>query len=189
MQALDAAASIVDDESASMSSCGRIEAVRAASLVLLLFCRDLGIPISVVGHTASSSQHTMELYCYADFEAIDDNDKYRLMDIQPRDCNRDGAAIRYAAERLLKRPERLKLLFVNSDGAPVACGYRGTAAEADLRAIKEEYTNKGITFIAAAIGGDRDTIERIYGDVFLNVGDLDALPYNLANILIRHLGL
>lgn len=43
-----------------------------------------------------------------------------------------GAALRFAAERLMTRAEDLKLLFLISDGQPAGDGYYGTAAEADL---------------------------------------------------------
>lgn len=80
--------------------------------------------------------------------------KYRLMDISARGSNRDGAALRYVAEALSKRSEAVKLLILVSDGQPADTGYYGTAAEEDLRGIKQEYQRKGILFVAAAIGND-----------------------------------
>ena len=58
-----------------------------------------------------------------------------------------GAALRFAAERLMTRAEDLKLLFLISDGQPAGDGYYGTAAEADLRGIKQEYSRKGFSFL------------------------------------------
>lgn len=63
-----------------------------------------------------------------------------------------------------------------SDGQPADSGYYGTAAEEDLRGVKQEYQRKGILFVAAAIGADKDNIERIYGDSFLDITDLNKLP-------------
>ena len=74
-------------------------------------------------------------YAYAEFDSIDNKDQYRLMDMSARSGNRDGAALRYAAERLLTRPEAIRLLIVISDGQPAADNYYGTEAEADLRGI------------------------------------------------------
>jgi len=76
-----------------------------------------------------------------------------------------------------------KLLIIISDGQPAAAGYSGTAAEADLRGIKQEYTRKGIKLFAAAIGDDKPNIERIYGDGFLDMTDLNKLPQNLCALL------
>jgi len=59
-----------------------------------------------------------------------------------------------------------------SDGQPANTGY-GTAAEEDLRGIKQEYTRKKILFAAAAIGDDKPSIERIYADSFLDITDLN----------------
>ena len=121
----------------------------------------------------------VELFSYAEFDGFDNDDKYRLMDIGARGCNRDGAALRYVAERLAKRPEAVKLLILVSDGQPSDMGYSGTAAEEDLRGIKQEYQRKGIIFVAAAIGNDKPNIERIYGDSFLDITDLKQLPTSL----------
>ena len=47
----------------------------------------------IMGHTASSSH--VELFSYAEFGSVDRKDRYRLMDMSPRYCNRDGAALRF----------------------------------------------------------------------------------------------
>ena len=62
-----------------------------------------------------------------------------------------------------------------------------TEAEADLREIKKEYTNKGILFVAAAIGDDKENIERIYGDAFLEISDLTKLPFLLVKKIEKEL--
>lgn len=93
-----------------------------------------------------------------------------------------------ATERLLKQPEEKKLLLLVSDGQPAGTGgYLGSAAEADLREIKKEYTNKGILFVAAAIGDDKENIERIYGDAFLEISDLTKLPFLLVKKIEKEL--
>ena len=110
-----------------------------------------------------------------------------MMDMSARSGNRDGAALRYVAERLMTREEETKLLILISDGQPAACDYYGTAAEADLRGIKREYTNKGITMFSAAIGEDKENIERIYQDGFLDITDLNLLPMNLTKLIARYI--
>ena len=57
----------------------------------------------------------------------------------------------------------------------------------DLRGIKQEYQRKGILFVAAAIGSDKENIERIYGDSFLDITDLNQLPTKLTNVVKRHI--
>ena len=170
------------DESGSMSWNDRATYARATAIILYDFCQALGIPITVYGHSTSRG---VDLYSYAEFDAIDRDDRYRMMDISARGSNRDGAALRFVAERLVHRPEDIKLLMLVSDGQPADAGYGGTAAEEDLRGIKHEYQRKGVLFIAAAIGSDKENIERIYGDAFLDITDLTKLPVKLAGIIKR----
>ena len=173
------------DESGSMCSCDRATYARATAIILYDFCRALDIPIMVYGHSTSSGR--VDLYSYAEFDAIDRDDRYRLMDISSRGSNRDGAALRYVAEQLAKRTEEVKILMLVSDGQPADSGYYGTAAEEDLRGVKQEYQRKGILFVAAAIGADKDNIERIYGDSFLDITNLNKLPVKLAGIIKRYI--
>ena len=178
------------DESGSMCSCHRSTYARAAAIILHDFCESLNIPIMVYGHStgyAKDCTEAVELFSYAEFEGFDNNDKYRLMDISARGSNRDGAALRFVAEQLSKRPEEIKILFLVSDGQPAASGYYGTAAEEDLRGIKHEYGRKGVILIAAAIGDDKESIERIYGDSFMDITDLEQLPAKLTSVIKRHI--
>ena len=173
------------DESGSMSSCDRATYARASAIILYDFCQALRVPVMVYGHSTGGSG--VELYSYSEFDAIDREDKYRLVDISARESNRDGAALRFVAERLSHRPEELKLLILVSDGQPADTGYYGTAAEEDLRGIQQEYRRKGILFVAAAIGDDKENIERIYGDSFLDITDLNQLPVKLTQVVKRFL--
>lgn len=173
------------DESGSMCSCDRCTYARASAIILYDFCQSLDIPVMVYGH--STGYDTVELYSYAEFESYDRDDKYRLMDISARGSNRDGAALRFVAEQLSKRPEAVKILILVSDGQPADSGYGGSAAEEDLRGIKQEYQRKSILFVAAAIGNDKQNIERIYGDSFLDITDLNQLPTKLTNVVKRHI--
>lgn len=178
------------DESGSMQSCDRCTYARAAAIILYDFCQSLNIPIVIYGHSTGSGRNgkgSVELYSYVEFDSYDNNDKHRLMDISARSCNRDGAPLRYTAERLVKRPEEVKILIYVSDGQPADSGYYGTAAEEDLRGIKKEYQRKGILFVAAAIGDDKENIQRIYGDSFMDITDLNQLPVKLTSVVKRHI--
>lgn len=170
------------DESGSMGCGSRATYARAAAIILYDFCQSLHIPVMVYGH---STDDGVALYSYAEFDSIDQLDRYRMMDISARGSNRDGAALRFVAEQLAKRSEDIRLLILVSDGQPADDGYYGTAAEEDLRGIKAEYRRKGICFVAAAIGDDKDSMERIYGDAFLDISDLHTLPVTLTNVVKR----
>lgn len=185
IQPPEMAVGLLLDESGSMASCDRATYARASAIILYDFCQALRIPVMVYGH--STGCKGVELYSYSEFDAIDREDKYRLVDISARGSNRDGAALRFVAERLSHRPEELKLLLLVSDGQPADTGYYGTAAEEDLRGIQQEYRRKGILFVAAAIGDDKENMERIYGDSFLDITDLHQLPVKLTQAVKRFL--
>ncbi len=178
------------DESGSMGAYSRALYAKYTAIVIYDFCRSLGIPVTVYGHSTSYTHkygHALDLYSYAEFESIDDDDKYRLMDITARSNNRDGMALRYVAEKLIKRPEQERILILVSDGQPADDDYYGYSADEDLRQTVREYTRKGILFIAAAIGSDKDEIERIYGNAFMDITDLNTLPEKLTGVIKRHI--
>ena len=185
IQPPEMAVGLLLDESGSMASCDRATYARASAIILYDFCQALRVPVMVYGHSTGGSG--VELYSYSEFDAIDREDQYRLVDISARGSNRDGAALRFVAERLSHRPEELKLLILVSDGQPADTGYYGTAAEEDLRGIQQEYRRKGILFVAAAIGDDKENMERIYGDSFLDITDLHQLPVKLTQVVKRFL--
>ncbi len=179
------AVALLIDESGSMSWSDRITHARKTAIVLYDFCRSLEIPITIYGHSTGDSG--VELYSYAEFDSIGADDCYRLMDMSARSGNRDGAALRFVAEHLVKRPEHQKLLILISDGQPADAGYYGTEAEADLRGIKKEYEKKGVILFAAAIGSDKENIKRIYKDGFLDITNLEDLPKNMALLVKQYL--
>ena len=149
------------------------------------FCKSLGIPITIYGHSTDAGG--VALYSYAEFDSVDNEDCYRLMDMCDRNGNRDGAALRFVAEHLCTRPELQKLLILISDGQPADYGYSGTEAEADLRGIKKEYEKRDVILFAAAIGDDKENIRRIYKDGFLDITKLEELPKNMAQLVKQHL--
>lgn len=177
------------DESGSMGCSDRCTYARASAIILYDFCRSLNIPVTVYGHSTGNGSRgdTVELFSYAEFDSIDNDDRFRMMDIRARNNNRDGAPLRFVAEKLAMRPEEVKILILVSDGQPADYGYMGTAAEEDLRGIKKEYQRKGILFVAAAIGDDKQNIERIYGDSFMDITDLQQLPVKLTSVVKRHI--
>ena len=178
------------DESASMSAFGRLEAAKHATVAVYEFCEQCKIPIIIYGDTADSSPlEQMSLYAYCDFVHAEQEDRFRLMNIKGRSNNRDGMAIRILSEKLLMTKEQTKLMISISDGQPKAMpNYSGDVAIRDMQMVLKEYRRKGITFLAAAIGQDKDTICDIYGkESFLDITDLRQLPVRLVKIIARYL--
>lgn len=81
----------------------------------------------------------------------------------------------------------MKILTLISDGSPHAAGYGGETAKEDLKLAKQELHKMGVTLFAAAIGDDREEIEDIYGDSFLNISNLKTMPQKLATLLLRYI--
>lgn len=182
------AVSVLVDESGSMGCYDRISAARTAALALYLFCRKANIKCAVTGHTSTFSERgSLKLSSYADFETPDKDDKYRLLSISAKQDNRDGAAILFAGEHLLKREEPTKMLIIISDGAPCATGYSGPSAEADMTQITNELRRKGVLVFAAAIGSDKPVIQRIFGGGLLDITDLATLPDQLLQLVKRYI--
>jgi MoxR-like ATPase len=178
------------DESASMSAFGRLDAAKQAAIALYEFCTGCGIPIMVYGDTADRSKlEQMSIYAYVDFESKDTDEKYALMNIQARSNNRDGMALRIISDRLLNAPQKTKLIISISDGQPKAMpDYTGKKAAYDMKETLQEYRRKGIQFLAAAIGQDKEAIRELYGaENTLDITDLKQLPARLVQIIARFL--
>jgi len=178
----DLAVGILLDESGSMSG-DKIMQTRNMAIIMEDFCRKAGIPLAIIGHTESRQT---ELFEYISFDKR--HDKTRLASIQARSCNRDGYALRYVAELMRDRPEEDKLLFIISDGQPNGNdGYCGETAYKDLREVKRDCARWGISLFAGAIDEDKDIIERIYGDGYLNITNLGKLPDMLSRLIMKRL--
>ena len=178
------------DESASMAAFGRIDAAKRAAVAVYEFCTRCKIPVLIYGDTADRSRmEQMSMFAYCDIDRVDSQDGFRLMNIQPRSNNRDGMSMRILAEKLLNLNEQTKLMICISDGQPKAMpDYSGRKATDDMHDILSEYRRRGITFLAAAIGQDKELISEYYGkDSFLDISDLKQLPLRLVDIITRYL--
>lgn len=153
----DAVVCVLVDNSGSMIG-HRIEAAKVAALTLYDFCRQAGIPILVYGHHTDGYDHrdpsgeTVYFHSYAEFEE-DRNDRLRIITMENDGSNRDGAALLFMANKLLKRPEKQKLLFLISDGLPNATCYFGSYAIADLKKSRKSSERKEFCFRQQRLAG------------------------------------
>lgn len=188
-EGISLAVAILVDNSGSMDTAGRITCALKASMAIYLFCRRLDIPVMVYGHSEhiSGYREIVDIYSYADFDSEDGQDYLRIAEMVTHDQNRDGAALRLAGNCLLKREEEVRLLILISDGLPNAYNYYGETARDDLKEIKRNLEKQGIQLFAAAIGEDKENIEEIYGDGFLNISDLKMMPMKLGKLLTQYI--
>ena len=184
----DTAISILIDMSASM--CGnRIDSAKTAALCIYEFCRRVQIPITVYGHHTDGYEHKklsdecVFLHSCAEFEP-NEQDRYRILDLKCAGANRDGTALIYMGAKLLNRFERQKILLLISDGLPNASYYKNEGAKKDLKKIKIDLKKKGITFLAAAIGEDKQAIKEIYQESFVDISDLSKMPVVLSKKML-----
>lgn len=178
------AISILVDLSNSMRG-ERLDSAMKATMLLYDFATGLGIPVFVAGHNAALGLVNYQIM--ANFEKVNENDKYRLAHMYLQGRNRDGAAIEVSAALLAKRKEDVKLLFVVSDGQPNDGSYKGEAAKKDIQDTLTKYRRKGITTFATAIGSDKEKIKAIYGDGYLDITDLTQFPKQLTNMVVKRI--
>lgn len=61
-------------------------------------------------------------------------------------------------------------------------------AKRDLKSVKERLEKQGVVFLAAAIGDDKENIQEIYGNAFLDISDLKKLPEKLTKEVLKRIG-
>lgn len=179
---IDTAFYLLVDISGSM--CGnKISTARLVSVLFAETCEKLNIPLEITGHTTTPGGRGIGLYNFISYNSLNKNDKYSLAYMEDKYANRDGAAIIYGCERLLKRPEKKKVFCIISDGQPADYGYSGETAKSDMKHISNKYKKEGIVFCAAAIDSDKEFIKAIFGKNFLNISHLESLPQTFGKIL------
>ena len=176
------------DESGSMSISDRISYARLASLIIHDFCLKAGFPICIYGDTADTCNKDVILNCYADFNRPSKEDQYRIMDMSARSNNRDGYAIRFVGEQLLKKVSAThKILIVISDGLPAANGYFSSIGCSDVTNTVRYLRKNGIIVFSAAIGDDKENIKKMYNEGFLDISNLKLLPKTLVSLIKKYI--
>ncbi|HFM8899163.1 TPA: AAA family ATPase [Enterococcus faecium] len=178
------------DESGSMIRDDRIEAAKKAAIAIAEFSKKVDIPLLIYGDTADrSSREKTSLFSYKEFEDGFQWLNEKLATMKPRQNNRDGAALRLAAEKLNRQSATTKLLLNISDGQPKALpDYTGKKAKEDIQSVLKEYERQGILFVSAAIGQDKEEIKSIYGESrFVDITDLNEFPKQMIQLIARYL--
>jgi len=153
---------ILVDESGSMCTRYKAETARKTAILLEDSLRRLDIPLMVVGHT-ESSWGLCDLNVYVDFDTSDGKDCFRLASIGANGGNIDGAAISYISEKLLKRPEKTKVLIVISDGLPAGNSFYYENPKLDTKEAVRKYRKKGINIYGAVVD-DFKLVSELYGE-------------------------
>lgn len=175
------------DESGSMYSDNRIIHAREAAVMMAEVCEALDIPLAVLGHTALGSPE-VQIRHFINFGDSIKEQKSHLTNIAARESNRDGMALQYAGEYLLRQPYKDKLLMVIADGLPhhPYKGYYGDRAIKDCQDIIKTLDKKGVSSVGIAIGDGQDEIQTIFKQ-FISIPKLEKLPTKLVKLIERNL--
>ena len=166
------------DGSGSMRGRRAINVAKVA-VMIAVFCREVGIPLSVYWHSFMDAQHGVGIYRQKEFDE-DAIDGVSVHDCYG--CNRDGQAIRIAAKNLAGRPEPHKILLLLSDGQPTAY-VDDDEARADIAYALNFCRRKKIEFIAGAFADDKDALKALYGEKYLEIPSLGQFAPNFINRL------
>ncbi|MDH5740386.1 MAG: VWA domain-containing protein [Nitrospira sp.] len=163
----------------------RVIDIEKESLVLL--CEALDAVGDQYGLYAYSGQGR----AMVDFLTIKDFDDrlgastaHRLGGLAPRHQNRDGAAIRHATTKLLKRDVKNRILMLLSDGRPLDDHYKDEYSLEDTKAALREARQRGIETFCVTIDREAESyVRRMYAEArYCVIGSVDTLPTKLPRI-------
>lgn len=164
------------DESGSMRD-DAIEASIRTGIIIQDLCYRMELPCYVCGFTTSG--FGLQIINYVD-QDIDGKDKYRITGMQSRSGTPTGPAMKYMAEKLKKETAEKRLLIVSTDGCS-ASGRDG------IQKTIKELSRYGILVVGTGIGSARAQVENEFGKNFIDIGNLEAMPQILCNIVKRNL--
>lgn len=166
-----------------MSASTTGEKIRQEKLAAILTAETLSafhIPLFITGF---SDYYDVQMFHFVRGENTEE-ERYSLLNIEPKDNNFDAYVVRYAEEMLKARPEKRKLFIMISDGQPSSNFSAGAAgvkqnAEAVMH-MKEE----GINVLAFGVGNvPQELFKHMYGSAFIDVSNISELFNKLADAL------
>ncbi|TLY29583.1 MAG: VWA domain-containing protein [Nitrospirae bacterium] len=157
---------------------------------LALLCEALeavGDQYAIYGYSGQG-RHQVDFVILKDFdESARGRAAQRIGAAVPLHQNRDGAAIRHAARKLLARHARTRLLVLISDGKPLDDGYTDEYSLQDTKMALREVSTSGIHPFCITVDRDADDyLRRMYGEVrYLVIDNASALPERLPRVYRR----
>jgi len=191
---LDAVFYLLVDGSASMQD--KLEETKAAVLYVHDVLRQLRIPHQIVQHYEDAYDAT-DTYQPNYFEILHDytnfsDSAFAVYAMEAHEDNRDGYALRIAAESLLARKEQQKFLLYFSDGEPSAFDYREQGIVDTADAV-QGLTKSGIAFLhlflsdAPVSEEQRQLFATIYGKRTAATDSIDQFTSEAHRLLKRML--
>lgn len=201
---LDTAVAICVDNSGSMQG-GKTEITNQSIVILSELLNKIGVPFQITGFTDGEThafknsddyrRHRREsrigndvysrvcpiiTYEYKRFgDRHFDARKYYNMHNVNMCCNTDGESIEFAAQALLKRPEKRKIMIVLSDGQPAPNEGNTDQVHYHTRRVVKQL-DRMIDIVGVGI---RDSSVKHYYPEHVVVGDAKNLPETLMDLL------
>lgn len=156
---LDAVFGLLVDGSASMMD--KLDETKEAVLLFHDVLRQLSVRHEISSYYEDAEQATKDIQpnvfgLMHTFEDVHKDDGMTILSFETNEDNRDGFAIRWMADRLVKRGEKHKFLLVFSDGEPSAFGYDRNGI-LDTREAVMEVEKQGISVIHLFLSTDNPT--------------------------------
>lgn len=169
------------DESASMSGSKEL-AARESAILLAEVCAKLKVPCYIAGYSADEIHREVDMRHYVTWKNAK-TDRTSLVALRGRCENRDGASIRAITQISKKRKEERKILFVISDGQPLANDYYGKPAILDTKNAIREARKVYDVVIGISLGtADTNILHEMYGNDFVSVTKVAELPIELSKL-------
>lgn len=140
-------------------------------------CRSIEIPAIINGYSGGGG--TVRIISYVEPNSVDRKNALRLTSMLADGGTPTAEALAYMLNRLEKRPEPSKILFVVTDG--------NSNNKAYLPMLLAEAKRNHIMVIAAGIGACRQSIHSEFPENFLDISDMNSMPRNICNIIKRKL--
>jgi len=162
-----------------------LELTREAATLVATAINGIGDPFAIHGF-ASDGRHDVQYFRFKDFnQRFEDDAKARLAGMKGGLSTRMGAAMRHAAQHLLKQPERRKLLLLVTDGEPADIDERDPQhLRLDTRKAVEELHGRGVMSYCLTLDPNADAyVKRIFGaNNYTIVDHVNRLPEKLPTL-------
>lgn len=159
-----------------------LELTREACALVATAIDGIGDPFAIHGFS-SDGRHDVQYFRFKDFkQKWGDEVKARLAGMRGALSTRMGAAMRHAAQHLLRQPERRKLLLVVTDGEPADIDERDPQhLRHDTKKAVEELYARGVMSYCLTLDPNADSyVKRIFGaNNYTIIDHVQRLPEKL----------
>ena len=171
------------DQSGSMSGNRIDQACKCTILLNEVFKRIPNCNFFIYGHTADIYDVETVLYVYKDMQT---NHPYALGNISAESENRDSEAISEVFKLVRKQTKRPLLMFVISDGDPLAHNYSGVQARDSVRKVVH-YIEKRGNAVVCQIAIDEHLEPSTMFKHYVKMTDLKTFSLDLTKYIMKTL--